>query len=82
MKERMHWLETIFILLAAILVVYWEAAFQGIHRLLGTQIDLLPPLIRADIADAPNPDYCSFPGRQFSRCRDASDEFAARGCQS
>ena len=45
MKERMHWLETIFILLAAILVVYWEAAFQGIHRLLGTQIDLLPPLM-------------------------------------
>jgi cell shape-determining protein MreD len=45
MKPRMNWLETIFILLAAILTVYWEAAFQGIQRLLGAQIDLLPPLM-------------------------------------
>src|SRR5262249_55944658 len=44
-KERMYWLETILILLAAILVVYWEAAFQGLHRLLGAQIDLLPSLM-------------------------------------
>jgi hypothetical protein len=45
MKERINWLETIFILLAAILVVYWEAGFQGIRRVLGAQIDLLPPLM-------------------------------------
>jgi hypothetical protein len=45
MKERMNWLETALILLAAILAVYWEAAFHGIHRLLGAQIDLLPPLM-------------------------------------
>jgi len=41
----MKWLDTIFVLLAAFLVVFWEAAFQGIRHLIGAQIDLLPPLI-------------------------------------
>src|SRR5436190_21788360 len=41
----MTWLNTIFVLLAAFLVVFWEAAFQGVHHLLGAQIDLLPPLM-------------------------------------
>jgi len=45
MKTRMNWLDTIFILLAAVLAVFWEAAFQGIRHLLGAQIDLLPPLM-------------------------------------
>ncbi len=38
-------LDTVFVLFAAFLAVFWEAAFQGIHRLLGAQIDLLPPLM-------------------------------------
>jgi rod shape-determining protein MreD len=38
-------LNTILILLAAFLATFWQAAFQGIYRLLGAQIDLLPALI-------------------------------------
>jgi len=41
----MNWLDTIFVLFAAFLVVFWEAAFQGVRHLLGVQIDLLPPLM-------------------------------------
>jgi rod shape-determining protein MreD len=41
----MNWLNTLFILLAAFLAVFWEAAFNGIRHLLGAQIDLLPPLM-------------------------------------
>ena len=41
----MNWLNTIFILVAAFLAVFWEAAFNGVRHLLGGQIDLLPPLI-------------------------------------
>ena len=41
----MNWLKTLFILIAAFLAVFWEAAFQGIRQLLGAQIDLLPPLV-------------------------------------
>ena len=41
----MTWLNTIFILVAAFLAVFWEAAFNGVRHLLGGQIDLLPPLI-------------------------------------
>ena len=41
----MNWLDTIFVLFAAFLVVFWEAAFQGVRHLLGAQIDLLPPLM-------------------------------------
>ena len=41
----MKWLDTILVLFAAFLVVFWEAAFQGVRHLLGAQIDLLPPLM-------------------------------------
>jgi hypothetical protein len=41
----MTWLNTIFILLAAFLAVFWEAAFPGVRYLLRAQIDLLPPLM-------------------------------------
>jgi len=35
----------ILILLAAILAVFWESAFQGIRHLVGVQVDLLPALV-------------------------------------
>jgi rod shape-determining protein MreD len=38
-------LNSILILLTAFLAVFWEAAFSGLRRLLGAQIDLLPPLM-------------------------------------
>src|SRR5712671_7215669 len=41
----MNWLNIIFVLFAAFLVVFWEAAFQGVRHLLGAQIDLLPALM-------------------------------------
>jgi hypothetical protein len=41
----MNWFNTILLLAAAYLVVFWEAAFHGVHRLLGAQIDLLPALM-------------------------------------
>jgi len=41
----MNWLDTILVLFAAFLVVFWEAAFQGVRHLLGAQIDLLPALM-------------------------------------
>ena len=41
----MNWLDTILVLFAAFLVVFWEAAFQGVRHLIGAQIDLLPPLM-------------------------------------
>lgn len=41
----MTWLNTLFVLAAAFLAVFWGAAFPGIRHLLGAQIDLLPPLM-------------------------------------
>ena len=41
----MNWLNTLFILLTAFLVVFWEAAFHGLGHLLRAQIDFLPPLM-------------------------------------
>jgi rod shape-determining protein MreD len=41
----MTWLNTILVLVAAFLAIFWEAAFGGIRHLTGAQIDLLPPLI-------------------------------------
>ena len=41
----MNWLTLVFILLAAFLAVFGEAALDGIRGLLGAQIDLLPPLM-------------------------------------
>jgi rod shape-determining protein MreD len=38
-------LNSILVLLATLLAVFWEAAFSGIRHLLGAQIDLLPALI-------------------------------------
>lgn len=38
-------LNTILILAAAFLAVFWEAAFGGLRHYLGAQIDLLPPLM-------------------------------------
>ena len=40
----MSWLKTAFLVGAAFLAVFWEAAFDGVRRLLGGQIDLLPAL--------------------------------------
>jgi rod shape-determining protein MreD len=40
----MNWLKTAFLIAAAFLAVFWEAAFDGMRRLLGAQVDLLPPL--------------------------------------
>lgn len=36
---------SILVLLAAFLAVFWEAAFGGIRNLLGAQVDLLPALV-------------------------------------
>jgi cell shape-determining protein MreD len=41
----MNWLNTAFVLGAAFLAVFWEAAFGGVRYLLGAQIDLLPALM-------------------------------------
>ena len=41
----MNWLNTAFVLGAAFLAVFWEAAFNGVRYLAGAQIDLLPPLM-------------------------------------
>jgi rod shape-determining protein MreD len=41
----MNWLQTILLLGAAFLAVFWEAAFGGLRQLLGAQVDLLPPLM-------------------------------------
>ncbi len=38
-------LDTILVFLAAFLAVGFEAAFPGLRRLLGAQVDLLPPLM-------------------------------------
>jgi rod shape-determining protein MreD len=38
-------LSSILILLAAFLVVFWQAAFNGLRHLLGAQLDLLPALV-------------------------------------
>jgi rod shape-determining protein MreD len=38
-------LNFILVLAAAFLAVFWEAAFSGIHHLVGAQIDLLPALM-------------------------------------
>jgi cell shape-determining protein MreD len=41
----MNLLNTIFVLGAAYVAVFWEAAFGGVRHLLGAQIDLLPALM-------------------------------------
>ena len=41
----MNWLNTAFVLGAAFVAVFWEAAFGGVRHLVGAQIDLLPPLM-------------------------------------
>jgi len=41
----MNWLNTVFVLGAAFLAVFWETAFGGVRHLLGAQVDLLPPLM-------------------------------------
>jgi cell shape-determining protein MreD len=41
----MSWLQTLLVLGAAFLAVFWEAAFGGVRHLLGAQIDLLPALM-------------------------------------
>lgn len=41
----MTWLNTISVLAAAFLAIFWEAAFPGLRHLLGAQIDLLPALM-------------------------------------
>jgi hypothetical protein len=41
----MTFLPNMFILLAAFLAVFWDAAFSGVRHLLGAQIDLLPPVM-------------------------------------
>jgi len=41
----MSWLNTIFIFVVSFLAIFWEAVFPGTRRLLGAQVDLLPPLL-------------------------------------
>jgi cell shape-determining protein MreD len=41
----MNWLNTTFVLGAAFLAVFCEAAFSGVRHLVGAQLDLLPPLM-------------------------------------
>jgi rod shape-determining protein MreD len=41
----MNWVNTIIILLAAYLAVFWEAAFGLIRHLLGAQVSLLPAIV-------------------------------------
>jgi cell shape-determining protein MreD len=41
----MNWLNTLLVLGAAFLAVFWETAFGGVRQLVGAQIDLLPPLM-------------------------------------
>ena len=41
----MTWYDNIWVLAAAFLAVFWEAAFPGMHYLLGAQLDLLPALM-------------------------------------
>src|ERR1043166_3641386 len=41
----MTWLNIVFLLAAAFLAVFWEAAFNGVRHVLGAQVDLLPPLM-------------------------------------
>jgi rod shape-determining protein MreD len=43
--KAMTWLNTIILFVVTVLAVYWEAAFGGVRRLFGAQVDLLPPLI-------------------------------------
>jgi cell shape-determining protein MreD len=40
-----NWINTVFVLAAAFLAVFWEADLLGLRHLLGAQIDLLPPLM-------------------------------------
>ncbi len=44
-EAPMNWLQTILVLGAAFVAVFWEAAFGSVRHLLGAQIDLLPPLM-------------------------------------
>jgi cell shape-determining protein MreD len=41
----MNWLNTLFVLAAAFLLVFWQSMFHGLHRVLGAQVDLLPALM-------------------------------------
>jgi rod shape-determining protein MreD len=41
----MNWPTTFFVLFAAVLAVFWEAAFHWVRHLVGVQIDLLPALM-------------------------------------
>jgi rod shape-determining protein MreD len=41
----MSLLNTVLVLGAAFVAVFWEAAFGGVRYLLGAQVDLLPPLM-------------------------------------
>ncbi len=41
----MTFLNTVLVLAAAFLAVFWQAAFDLLRHLLGAQVDLLPPLV-------------------------------------
>jgi cell shape-determining protein MreD len=43
--ERMNWLNTILVLIAAFLAVFLEATVNGLRHLFGVQVDLLPSLV-------------------------------------
>jgi rod shape-determining protein MreD len=45
MKARINWIDTALVLFAALLAVFWEAAFGGVRHVLGAQVDLLPALM-------------------------------------
>ena len=44
-NPQMNWFTTFSILLAAFLIVFAQALFHGVRKLLGTQLDLLPALM-------------------------------------
>ena len=45
LTSEMSALNSILLLVAVVLAVFWEAAFNGIRHLLGAQVDLLPALV-------------------------------------
>jgi hypothetical protein len=58
----MNWLTTLFILVAAFLAVFWEAAFQSVRHVIGVQVHLLPSLMVYAALCANLPTVCLLAG--------------------
>ncbi len=54
----MSWFNTVLVLGAAFLAVFWESAFGLLRHLLGAQVDLLPPLVVYASMSASFPALC------------------------